>query len=436
LAYFSSGKVRIQRARRVWQSRLLQKRLCLVAILSCFRLVQAENLPDELGSPVNPVGFRYGPFDLHPRLWAGPTYDDNINFTPTNTESDVKWTVQPAFQLVAGDEDGLLNYRNAGYDVLKVSPGELIIRPVESWPNKVAVLDYGPRFQEYQKYSADDAVDELGTLNVLYPLSKVILGFRQDYDLEKSTIIEAAQRTQSEAITTAGSAAYSIGDKTSIDSNFQRYSIGYGSSDLRGYTEYRTEDWFNYEFEPDLHGSLGVFGGIDEVDQGQDQTFAQLRARMRYNYTEKLYFDASAGGEWRNYQNGHSDTIDPVFDISARYLLTVRTTLGLTGYRHQIASIYNGYYYTSTGALLTLRQEITDYCTINLSAGYYSLDYTPINAVGADHTDDFYTARIDVDFKIASHLFGEVFYQVLSRSSGFDGNIADNQVGARLTCKF
>jgi cell division protein FtsI/penicillin-binding protein 2 len=192
----------------------------------------------------------------------------------------------------------------------------------------------------------------------------------------------------------------------------------------------------NYALQENLHGSLGVLAGWDDVGNHQDQTFEQVRARVRYNYTEKVNFDVSAGGELREYQNGHSAALDPVFSLAGKYLPSERTTVALIGYRQQVASIYNGYYYADTGANLSLQQEIVYICTLDISMGYHVLNYTPINNQTSQYTDSFYDAKVGVEFHIIKHLSGQMFYQMIQRTSAVNGNVTENQVELSLTCRY
>ena len=383
-----------------------------------------------------PLELRLGPFDLHPRLAAGLTYDDNILLTPANKEADAIWMIQPALQAVAGDDAALIAYRDQNNDVLGLSPGNLIFQPPEAWPGRLLILDYSPGFQIFDKYTANDFIGQFATLNLLWPMDKLILGIKQDYQLEKTDLIWASQRAEVETIPTTLSAAYQFDDKTSIEGNFRRISVAYYQPGLTGYTEYNTEDWFNYGVEENLPVSLGVLTGLDDVANHQDQTFEQLRARARYNFTQKLTFDVSVGGELRQFENEQPETLSPVFTVAGEYRPAERTSLRLTGSRQQYASIYNGYNYTSTGARLELRQGITDRFTAALSAGYYSLDFTPITSALTEYTGDYYTARISLDAKIARHLTGQIFYQFVSSQSQVNGNFNDNQAGIRLNMSF
>jgi hypothetical protein len=397
-------------------------------------VAQSNSAPPSLASQL--AELRLGPFDLHPRFGAGLTYDDNFLYSTTGREADAIWMFQPAMQAVAGDDAGLIAYRDRNLDVLALVPGNLILLQPEDRPGKLLILDYGPRFQFFDRYTANNSVDEFATVDLLWPMEKLILGFRQDYQLQKEAIIEAGQRTSVENIPTTLSAAYQFGDKTSMETDLRRFSVGYQAAGLVGYTEYNTEDWFNYSLAEDLPVSLGVLAGEDEVANHQDQDYEQLRARSRYIYTEKLTFDASVGGELREYENGKGETLAPVFTVAGDYRPSERTSFRLTGYRQQYAAIVYGFYYASTGASLEVRQGITDRFTASLAAGYYSLEYTYFSGALPTHTSGYYTARIGLEAKIVRHLSGQIFSQWIGRQSLIDRDISENQTGGQLTLSF
>jgi hypothetical protein len=384
----------------------------------------------------NPLELRVGPFDLHPRVSAGLTYDDNILLTPKGEEADTEWLIHPALQAVAGDDAALIEYRDKNYDILGLSPGSLIVQPLDVWPGKLLIVDYGPGFQLFDKYTINNHIDEFGTLNLLLPMNKLILGLKQDYQSLKTEIIEFDRRATVDTISTALSAGYQFGETTSMESDFRRISVGYDQTGLTGYTEYNTEDWFNYQLVPAMPVSIGVLAGQDDVASHQNQTYEQLRGRARYNYTEKLVFDVSAGGELRQYENGKSETLYPVFTLAAEYRPAVRTTLRVTGFRQQYASIFNGYNYISTGATLDLRQGITERFSADFSVGYYDLDYLPTTRGPAQYTGDYYFVRGSLDAKIVRHLTGQVFYQFLNTRTQVSGDVNDNQTGVQLTLSY
>jgi hypothetical protein len=267
-------------------------------------------------------------------------------------------------------------------------------------------------------------------------MDKLILGIKQDYQLQKITIIEAAQRTTVETIPTQLSAAYQFGDKLSAESDVGRTSINYSSAGLTGYTEYNTQDWVNYAAAEKLSASIGVLAGWDLVSGGQDQTYEQLRARARYLYTDKLTFDVSAGGELREYENGKGDTLTPVFTLAGQYQVAERTWLRVSGMRQPSAAIFDGYNFVNTGATFEFRQGITDRFTIALSLGYDDVSYTGVAAPSSTHNDSFVIPRIEADAKIYRHVTGLVFYQLISRGSQYLGNLTDDTAGVQVNLAF
>jgi hypothetical protein len=384
----------------------------------------------------NVMDLRLGPFDLHPRLTAEMLYDDNILLSTANKEADGELMIQPALQAVAGDDAALIEHRDRHSDIISLSPGNLIVQQLEGWPGKLLILDYGPRFQIFDKYTANNSLDQFATGSLLWPMDKLILGFRQDYQSDKEEIIEAGERAIVETIPTIFSAAYQFGDKTSMESDFRRISVDYATPGLVGYTEYNTEDWFNYKLTESLPVSLGGLAGMDQVANHQDQTYEQLRARARYFYTQKLTFDASVGGELRQYQNGNPSTLNPIFTVTGELRPTERTWLRLTAYRQLYASIFNGYNYANTGATLDVGQGITDRFSADISVGYYDVDYTTVTGPLISHQDGYYTARINLDAKIVRHLNGQLFCQWVNRQSPFNGNFNDDQVGLQLILSY
>jgi hypothetical protein len=382
------------------------------------------------------MDLRVGPFDLHPRVSAGMIYDDNILLTQKGAEADTEWLIHPALQAVAGDDAGLIEYRDKNYDILGLSPGSLIVQQPDVWPGKLLIVDYGPGFQFFDKYTVNNHIDESGTFNLLLPMNKLILGLKQDYQSVKTEIIEFDRRATVDTLSTALSAGYQFGEATSMESDFRRISVGYDQTGLVGYTEYNTENWFNYQLAESLPVSLGVLAGQDDVANHQDQTYEQLRGRARYNYTEKLVFDVSVGGELRQYENGKPETLYPVFSVAAEYQPAVRTTLRLTGFRQQYASIFNGYNYISTGASVDLRQGITERFTADFSVGYYDLDYLPTIRGPTQYTGDYYIVRGSLEAKIVRHLTGQVFFQYLYSESQINSSVNDNQTGVQLTLSY
>ena len=171
--------------------------ISVAAAFGCLRAGSLALAQTEVAAtaPLNtpPLELNLGPLDLHPRVTVGMVADDNLLFTSTNKEADISWSVQPGLQAVIGDDAALIANRDQNGDVLGLNPGSLIVQSPEAWSGKIFMPDYAPRFKFYDKYTANNAIDQFATLNLLWPMNKLVLGFRQDYQLENATVIEAGQ---------------------------------------------------------------------------------------------------------------------------------------------------------------------------------------------------------------------------------------------------
>ena len=159
-------------------------------------------------------------------------YDDNLLLTTASKEADEEWNIQPAPQAVAGDKAAVVAYRDNETIALNLSPGYLVTQKETDWPGKLLILDYGPGFQLFDKYTANNSIDQFATLDFLWPLTRLILGVRQEYRLQKMAIIEASRRSTVEYIPTTFSATYQFDEKMSWESDLRRFSLGYDSPGL------------------------------------------------------------------------------------------------------------------------------------------------------------------------------------------------------------
>src|SRR5208283_5782825 len=141
----------------------------------------------------------------------------------------------------------------------------------------------------------------------------------------------------------------------------------------------------------------------------------------------------SVGGELRQYENGESDSFNPVFTLSGSYRPAERTTVSLTGYAQQNAQVFNGYNYTSTGVNLGVSQGITDRFTADVSVGYFVLDFQSITSTQANYSENYYTAHFGLQAKIVRHLTSQIYYDLTSIQRSGNGDINDNKIGVNLT---
>jgi hypothetical protein len=388
-----------------------------------------------------PTELRLGPFDIQPRITTGVTYDDNIFILSTNPESDLIWSLQPAFLAVAGDRLAIEDYRRAYHDVVRYSPDTFIITESETWPGRTLMVDYGPKFNWFTQHAENDSIDEFLTVNALWPMGKMILGLRQEYVLQNTTIIEAGRRSWQQTIPTALMAGYQFSDKTTAEVNLSHNSVSYEQQGLADYSDWNWDNWLNYQYNPVLNMSLGANLGILDVSSQPHQTYETPAVRARYRYGTRVILDGSAGVQMRQYGAGVADTLEPVFSLTAYYQASENSTFHLTGFRRELPSVTSGYDYISTGVSLGFQQQFGDRYFASLAMTYYSFDYRATSpdlviAEQARRVDNFIEVRPAFEVRFTRNLVGSLFYLFRTvQSAQWDG-WTDNQVGTRVTWTF
>ena len=392
------------------------------------------------------TGLSWGAFDFHPRLRESVVYDDNILFSSRNQQSDAINQLSPGIQVVGGDRSSLRSYvtssedLNRPFDLTRLTPSWLVLQPSESWPDKFLLLDYSPRWQKFAHHSANDSLDQFLTANAVWPMSKLVVGVRQDYSDETTILTEALTRSEVEQIHTEVDAGYRLNEKLSVDTAFVRQDVSYpATTNLTGYVEYKGTVSLNRQIFGAYNVSLFFADGMDQVaGVGMDQSFEQMGARLRYQYSQMFSLDGSVGVEDRQFDSGRPDTFSPFFTLGGVYQPWERTYFRLGIARQEAPSLSSGYFYTSTGGYLTLHRDITDRFSLQTDLGYYQTDYTPIqNIANNSKPSDYYSVQLKGKLKLLKNLDAEAYY--LFRGSGLSQNtsvIQDNQCGVQLEGHF
>lgn len=382
----------------------------------------------------DPPQIHVGPVDIHPRVMAGLTFDDNILIQSENPKSDLIYSLQPAVMLLAGDRGAMALQRLNGGNALGIAPLSYLSVPAESWPGAMFALDYGPRFKWFQRYSENDSIDQLPVFNAVIPFSRTMLGLYQSYTFENTTVIEAGQRTEQETYSTAITSGWHLSDKSSLEINLRRRSYDYASQNLNGYTDWSTDDWFHYQTTARINLALGVTAGYVDVASGDHQTYQQILGRVIYLFAEKMNLDASFGAEIRQFSSGIDNTLEPVFSVTANYTPWPATRFWLNAHRQDYASVTSGQNYIQTGCYLGVSQKFWDRYTVNLSGGYDNSSYLAIKKnASTDRDDNYFSTRLSFDARFNPCLRGSLFYLFnQNQSNAYDG-YTDNQVGLQVT---
>lgn len=348
---------------------------CPLSLMQGTRSFAAEvltNMPPANVDGVTRGDLRLGPFDLQPRAAVGMTYDDNIVLTSHDKQSDVISTVNPSLVAIHGDHLAVNDYIRENYnnynDFRNFSPDRFVIKDPALWPERTLIMKYGPSLNLFAEHQAYNSIDELASFNLLWPLTQLLLGVRQDYQLQNTALIEAGRRTGVTTLATELTAGYQFSPKSSLAVSLNRDETGYEEvRDLKGYTDWHSEGWFNYQATALLNLSIGGKLGWEQVFAQRDQNYEQLLARGRYRIGERLEVDASCGFEARQFQSDGSETVEPVLSIGAHYQPFDRTTFALTAYEREQSSLFFGYNYLEKGVSGSLYQTFLDRYTLHLA---------------------------------------------------------------------
>ena len=171
------------------------------------------------------------------------------------------------------------------------------------------------------------------------------------------------------------------------------------------------------------------------------QTYETPMVRARYRYGARVILDGSSGIQMRQYGAGVSDTVEPIFSLTAYYQASENSTFHLTGFRRESPSVTSGYDYISTGASVGFQQQFGDRYFASLAMTYYYADYRATSpglatTEQAHRVDNFVEVRPAFEVRFTRHLVGSLFYLFRTvQSAQWDG-WTDNQVGMRLTWTF
>src|SRR4029434_8606490 len=105
---------------------------------------------------------------------------------------------------------------------------------------------------------------------------------------------------------------------------------------------------------------VGATGGYTTVDTpNEDQTYEQVNVRATYQVTGKVSLNASAGVEFRQFQDsGVGEHVSPVYELGGNYQPFDGTTINLTGTRRTMNSaVLTGQDYEVTSIIAGIRQR-------------------------------------------------------------------------------
>jgi Putative beta-barrel porin 2 len=369
--------------------------------------------------------FQYG-FQITTR----GVYDDNINISQTNKETDYYFAIEPVLTLGAGDING---------------HEENYIR-----------LDYAPSLFLFLDHSEHNALQHLIHLGGQHRFSRLTLAFNEEIAILDGTDLrslsdqtspgshvnlDVSGRTKFQTYYTQLNASYDLSGKTFLTAGINSLITDYSSSSLFSSGDVSGNLFMNYRYSDKLVVGVGGTGGYNFVQHpNPDETFEQANARLTYRATGKLNFNLSGGVEFRQFQQSSLDTyVSPVFELSANYEPADGTTFTLSGTRRTYNSaVLGGQDFAATTITASLRQRFLQRFYLGVTGGYENSDYfSTVSTTTANRVDDYYFIEPSIDFSITRFwTFGAYYLHRQNDSSQRSFSFDDNQVGIRTALLF
>ena len=359
-------------------------------------------------------------------------YDDNILLRSTRLEDDFYFAIEPSISVgFGGQEDA------AGASSLRFT--------------------YHPSFFVFLDHSEENTVQHLIRLTGSHTFGRLSISLSQDVQLldggdlnslsdptGHNANIDVSARTKHNIYTTSLGASYTLTGKlfltTAAGLTIDQYPSNFvGSNNIFGNL------FLNYTYSDKLTVGLGGTFGFNTVEQGSpDQTYEQANVRLNYAATGKINLSASAGVEFRQFDDtsfgsGVGTEINPVFELSGSYKPFDGTSIGLAGSRRiQNSASQLAQDYTTTNFHFSVSQRLFRRFTLGFAVGYENSEYfSTVEGVPATRSDDYYYVQPSVDVNIMRWWTAGAYY--LYRQS--DSSLAffgfkDNQFGIRSTVTF
>jgi hypothetical protein len=354
-------------------------------------------------------------------------YDDNINISSFDPQSDFYFAIEPALSIGLGGQ--------------------------EAEGSSSLSLVYRPSIFLFADHSDRDTVQHLIRLQAAHRFARLAVSLSQDVQVLDGTDlnslsdptghnanIDVGQTARHNIFTTQLGDSYDLTGKLFLTNSVSFVVDNYPSS-LIGSKNFFGNLFINYTYSGKVVLGLGGTGGYNTVEQNSpNQTYEQANVRVSYAATGKLSLNASGGVEFRQFENNSRGTyVSPVYEIDANYQPFDGTSINLTGTRRtENSASLSGQDYASTEVHLTINQRFLHRFILGLTTGYENLNYfSTIQGLTATRNDDFYYIQPSVDVTIMRFWTAGVYYLHRKNASSFDFfSFDDNQVGLRSTATF
>jgi hypothetical protein len=379
--------------------------------------------PNEASTPLLPYGAENTPVEPEPvipshKRWtfsieARSIYDDNIFLSAKGKEkSDMVFLFTPSVTFRAGD--------------------------TATKRGSYAIASYTPSASFFTDDSGENSVDHTVRVDLQKRFGKLAVGVDGKYQRLSGATPELSDRVDRDEAGAKLRLRYDFSDRTGIETSAGYSKVKYRESNLDNYEEWVSETFAAYQLSGRTRIAAGGAVGRLDVDGRKSQNYQRGLVRVTTDPTGKLTLDAKGGVEFRRTGAGKETT--PVFNVSAEYRPTTRTSAGVSVYREVTASgSVENENLTRTGATLRVMQKLGSRFTAGLEAGYEKMEYatTEAGTVSSGREDEYFFLRPSLRYEFSEGRRAEIYYSLRRDNSTIsDFDFAANQAGLAVGFDF
>ena len=337
---------------------------------------------------------RFG-YVLHGETRA--TYESNLFIRPRDEQEDFIFQIRPGVAVGVGE------FKSEMYGI------DTFRHRFDTFSGKdYLYADYSPSYTWYTNHGELDTFDHAVRVAGEWTVQRFTAGLRAAYVTATLPVEDIGDRVSQERLTAALTTRYEYSGKTSIEVNAFYEGLEYDQVGV-GSSEWRNEDWLNYQILPKIRLGLGATFATVERESEPSQTYEQARLRVIYEASDKFQIGLVGGMEWRQAE-GSDDRSDGTFELDAAWSPFDGTYLYVRGYRQSVTgNTFGSDYNTATGAFAQYRQRLFRRFAFGLTAGFENAEYQdPAGTANFGRSDDRFFIRPGIGVDLASWMNCEV----------------------------
>lgn len=348
---------------------------------------------------------------------AGVRYDSNFNISPS-AEADIIYTFDPSLYIGFGDVSR--DVPQTGWDSPKSPPRS----------KARLLLGFTGMAGAFQKNSNQNYFDYDAFTRGGVALGKLTLDANAHFQRLSSPDLDLGRRVTRNVISGLLSAHYQLSQKSRLEADL--------SGDTKDYQEESDSDtetvdlagFYDYRLSPKTHLAAGFAIGRLSSDDGTDEPYEQVLVRGSWQPDQKLALQIRTGVEFRQFNPGGRDAVNPVLEANASYRPEKYTRITLSASQRTTSTASQGDESAErTNVSLSLSQIFFQRLTVSASAGWQHSAYqTTSVAEEPNRTDNYTFTALNISYEFAKSWAVEANFQLNKNSSNFDEHDYDQNI--------